>query len=125
MTGMPIVRKITSMKNLFPSERRRLKRLREILRKERRIPLETSFQERKYLLRLEAGRNRYQRRRQRMKMEMEMWERMGERPTSSIEEILDLLRDPSPTSIVDMSEAEGGTQGEEVKGDEEGTHANG
>ena len=59
----PIMKKITSMKNLTPCQRRRLARLKETFRREGRIPLGTSTQEMKYLFRLEAGRRRYRRRR--------------------------------------------------------------
>jgi len=59
----PIMEKITCQKNLSPCQRRRLNRLKEIFRKEGRIPLETSLQEMRYLLRLEAVRKRYRRNR--------------------------------------------------------------
>ena len=58
--GRPIWRKITSMKKLSSNEQRRLKRLKEIFRKEGRIPPGTSRFEVKYLYRLEAGRRRHQ-----------------------------------------------------------------
>ena len=60
----PIMRKITSMKNLSPCQRERLNRLKGIFRKEGRIPLGTSTQEIKYLYKLEAGRRLYWWRRQ-------------------------------------------------------------
>jgi len=60
---MPIMRKITSQKNLSPRERERLNRLKKIFREEGIIPPDTSLQEMRYLLRLEAGRKRYQRNR--------------------------------------------------------------
>jgi hypothetical protein len=54
------MRRITSLKNLLPSQRRRLKRLNEIFKEEKRIPPGTSLFEMKYLYRLERGRKRYQ-----------------------------------------------------------------
>ena len=60
---IPIMRKITSQRNLSPCQRRRLKRLAEIFRKEGRIPPESSFQEMRYLLRLETARRGYRRKR--------------------------------------------------------------
>jgi len=57
----PIMKKIMSMKNLSSSQRGRLNWLKEVFRKEGRIPLGTSTQEMKYLFRLETGRRRYRR----------------------------------------------------------------
>ena len=61
---IPMMGKITSMKELAPFQQKRLKDLKEIFRKEGRIPLGTSIQEMKYLFRLETSKRHYQRRRQ-------------------------------------------------------------
>ena len=89
---IPIMRKITSQKNLSPRERERLTRLKEIFRKENRIPPETSRQEMKYLFRLEAGRKRYRERKKPSIFEWMEWQEARKKadPYSnfSIEEIL-------------------------------------
>lgn len=59
----PIMEKIASLKNLSPCQRRRLNRLKQIFRRENRIPPETSLQEMKYLFGLESRRRYYQRKR--------------------------------------------------------------
>jgi hypothetical protein len=88
----PIVRKINSMKNLSPCQRRRLNWLKEVFRKEGRIAPGTSGQEVKYLYRLEAGRRRYRWRKRPSISEQKEWEEARKKadPYSnfSIEEIL-------------------------------------
>lgn len=90
--GIPIVRKIRSVRDLSPSERSRLKRLKEIFRKEGRIPPGTSLQEMRYFYRIQAGRRRYQWRKGPSILERKEWEEARKRtdPYSnlSIEEIL-------------------------------------
>lgn len=70
----PIMRKISSRKNLSPRERERLNWLKGIFRREGRIPLGTSLQEMRYLLRLEAGRKRYRWRKRPSISERKEWE---------------------------------------------------
>jgi hypothetical protein len=98
--GLPIIRKITSLRSLPPCERRRLKALKEIFREEGRIPLGTSRQEVKYLYRLEAGRKRYRWRKRPSISERMEWEetRREADPYSnrSIEEILTSLSGRRP-----------------------------
>jgi len=91
---IPIMRKITSQKNLSPRERERLKGLKEIFRKEGIIAPGTSFQEMRYLLRLEAGRKRYMGRKRPSILEWKEWQEsmkkanpLWDRP---IEEILEV-----------------------------------
>jgi hypothetical protein len=107
--GIPIVRKITSIKNLSPGEQRRLKRLKEIFTKEGRSPLGTSMQEMKYLFRFEARRKSYQRRRhlfrftqrrtpEKKKELKELWETLESAypPWETFEEELEPLSERRP-----------------------------
>lgn len=94
----PVMRRIASVKNLLPSQRRRLKRLNEIFKEEGRLPLSTSVQEMRYLFRLEANRRRYRKKRWvrfHSRKEWKEWEEAVKRDNPlldrPIEEILDLM----------------------------------
>jgi hypothetical protein len=93
--GLPITRKITSLKRLSPCERMRLKDLKEIFREEGRIPLGTSRFEVKYLYRLERGRRRYLCRKRPSLSELKEWEEARKKvdpyANLSLDEILALL----------------------------------
>jgi hypothetical protein len=99
--GTPITRKIRSMKSLWPWERRRLERLKEIFRKEGMLPRETTFWERRYLLRLERARRRYwSKRRFHKRKTPEMRRRLKE-----WREALERIYPPLP-NVEDSDEAE-------------------
>lgn len=121
---IPIVRKITSLKNLDPCHRRRIKRLKRIFREEGRIPLETSIQEMKYLLKLEAGRRRYRRRRSLLK---ELLRKKTPEMRESLRELEKALISmyPSVDEVLGSLARKRGDEREEVKGNEEGSHTNG
>jgi len=92
---IPIMRKITSQRNLSPCQRERLKGLKERFRKEGIIPYGTSLQEMRYLLRLEAGRKRYRVRRGHPFLSGKEWQEAMKRTYPSwdrpIEEILESM----------------------------------
>jgi hypothetical protein len=104
--GIPITRKITSMKDLYPYEQRRLRRLKDSHKREGIIPTGVSLQEMDYLLRIEKNRRRYRLRQERMASLIEMWRRAREEaknPPRSISEILDLLneKETPPSDEID------------------------
>ena len=113
--GTPIGEKITSVKSLAPCQQRRVKRLRDILRKEGILSREVSVWEKRYLLKREWERQR-RRRRQEEGRAMARWELKirqareksslagssqievtpREAPKKSLEEILKMLAQGEP-----------------------------
>ena len=96
--GTPIGEKITSMRSLAPCQRRRLKRLRDILRKEGILSMGISVWEKRYLLKRERERQR-RRRRQEEGMARVRWEQARQARTltqPSLEELLKMLAQGEP-----------------------------
>lgn len=83
--GIPIGRKITSLKELIPRERMRLKGLIQILKTEGRIPPGTSFWEVRYLVKKEREWQRQQRKRENIaaaikwEIQLRKWKKEQER----------------------------------------------
>lgn len=94
--GLPITREIKSLKSLDKHQQKRLKQLVEIFKKENRIPLGVSLQEKRYLYKLLVRRRCYLRRKQALKLRQEAYKEATreqvETRTSSSQEALSPLR---------------------------------
>lgn len=97
LRGLPITKEITSLKNLNRDQQKRLKQIVEIFKKENRIPLGISLQEKRYLYKLQKRRRYYLRRKQQLKLRQEAFRRelqelAERRKSSSLEELSPIQR---------------------------------